>query len=102
MQKKRYHVRNWQDYNEALVKRGYINFWFDEEVIQQWYATETQHKRGRPKIYSDMAIQCALTMREVFRLPLRATEGLIRSFIEWGNLGIQSPDYSTLCLRQKS
>ncbi len=32
---------------------------------------------------------------------MRATEGLIRSLIEWGNLGIQAPDYSTLCLRQK-
>ena len=101
MQKKRYHVRNWQDYNEALVKRGYLNFWFDEEVIRQWHAIENTGKRGRPKIYSDIAIQCALTIREIFHLPLRATEGLIRSLIEWGNLDIQAPDYSTLCLRQK-
>ncbi len=101
MQKKRYHVRNWKDYNEALVKRGDINFWFDEEVIRQWHLPENTGKRGRPRIYSDIAIQCALTMREIFRLPLRATEGLIRSFIKWGNLDIQSPDYSTLCLRQK-
>lgn len=39
-------------------------------------------------------------MREIFHLPLRATEGLIHSLIEWGNLGIRAPDYSTLCLRQ--
>jgi hypothetical protein len=101
MQKKRYRVRNWQDYNEALVKRGYINFWFDEKVIRQWHMTDNTGKRGRPKVYSDIAIQCALTIREVFHLPLRSTEGLIRSLIEWGNLGIQAPDYSTLCLRQK-
>lgn len=101
MQKKRYHVRNWKDYNEALVKRGELNFWFDEKVIRQWYSIENTGKRGRPRVYSDIAIQCALTMREIFHLPLRATEGLIRSFIEWGNLDIQSPDYSTLCLRQK-
>jgi hypothetical protein len=101
MQKKRYHVRNWQDYNEALVKRGYINFWFDEEVAQQWHLTENTGKRGRPKVYSDIAIQCALTLREIFHLPLRATEGLIHSLIEWGNLSIKAPDYSTLCLRQK-
>jgi hypothetical protein len=101
MQKKRYRVRNWQDYNEALVKRGAINFWFDEEVIRQWHLAENTGKRGRPRIYSDIAIQCALTIREVFHLPLRATEGLIRSFIEWGNLDIRAPDYSTLCLRQR-
>lgn len=40
-------------------------------------------------------------MRELFHLPLRATEGLIRNLIEWRALGIQAPDYSTLCLRQK-
>lgn len=101
MQKKRYHVRNWQDYSEALVKRGYLNFWFDEKVIRQWNAMESTGKRGRPKVYSEIAVQCALTMREIFHLPLRATEGLIRSLIEWGNLDIQAPDYSTLCLRQK-
>jgi hypothetical protein len=102
MQKKRYHVRNWKDYNEALVKRGYLNFWFDEEVIRQWHVIENTGKRGRPKVYSDIAVQCALTIREVFHLPLRATEGLIRSLIGWGNLSIQAPDYSTLCLRQKN
>lgn len=101
MQKKRYYIRNWQDYNEALVKRRTVNFWFDEKVIQQWHITESTGKRGRPKVYSDIAIQCALTLREIFHLPLRATEGLIRSLIEWGKLKIQSPDYSTLCLRQK-
>lgn len=32
---------------------------------------------------------------------MSATEGLIRSLIELGRLNIQSPNYSTLCLRQK-
>ena len=102
MQKKQYHVRNWKDYNDALVKRGTVDFWFDEEAIRQWHTIENTNKRGRPKIYSDIAIQCALTMREIFHLPLRATEGLIRSLIVQGNLGIQAPDYSTLCWRQKN
>lgn len=102
MQKKQYRIRNWHDYNEALVKRGDINFWFDEEVIRQWYSEETTGKRGRPRIYSDVAIQCALTIREVFHLPLRATEGLISSLIELAELDIQAPDYTTLCLRQKN
>jgi hypothetical protein len=36
-----------------------------------------------------------------YRLQLRATKGLIRSFIKWGNLDIQFPVYSTLYLRKK-
>lgn len=58
-------------------------------------------KRGRPKQYSDIAIQCALTIRQIFHLPLRATQGLIDSLIQWVQLGINSPDYTTLCIRQK-
>jgi hypothetical protein len=29
--KKKYKVRNWKEYNEALVNRGRIEFWLSEE-----------------------------------------------------------------------
>ncbi len=32
--------------------------------------------------YSEMAIQCALTLREVFKLTLRATQGFLLSLIQ--------------------
>ena len=73
--RQRYHIRNWKDYNAALVNRGSISFWFSEEAIQQWHVVEKTGKRGRPKLYADIAIQCALTLKAVFCLPLRATEG---------------------------
>jgi len=101
MPKLQHKIRNWRDYNQGLVNRGRITLWFDEEAIQHWYATKKTGKRGRPKRYSDIAIQCALTIRQVFHLPLRATEGLMHSLIQWAQLGINSPDYTTLCLRQK-
>ena len=71
--KHKYRIRNWKDYNEALVSRGRITFWFDEESIKKWHKTKKTGKRGRPKLYADIAIQCALTIREIFRLPLRGT-----------------------------
>ncbi len=33
--KQRFQIRNWRDYNEALVKRGSITFWFDEKSISK-------------------------------------------------------------------
>ena len=102
MAKKQYCVRNWSDYNEGLVQRGSITFWFDEEVISEWHKLKQAPSRGRPRLYSDTAIECALTLRSLFRLPLRATEGLIKSLLLLGKLPLLAPDYTTLCKRQKA
>lgn len=99
--KKKYQVRNWKGYNQALVNRGRITLWFDEESIGQWYNQKKSGKRGASKTYSDIAILCGLTLREVFHLPLRATEGLVLSLIQLMGLELEAPDYSTFCRRQK-
>jgi hypothetical protein len=49
-----------------------------------------------------MAVQCVLTLKAVFQLPLRATEGLVRSLIRLMGLSLPVPDYSTVCRRQKT
>lgn len=102
MPKRHYRVRNWKEYNAALVNRGSMTFWFSEENIEKWHASSASGKRGHPVIYNDIAIICALTLRALFHLPLRATEGLLKSLIQQLGLGIRCPDYSTLCKRQKS
>jgi len=99
MAKQQYRVRNWSDYNQSLIQRGSLTFWFDEESIEDWLA-EPAFKRGRPKIYSDIAIECALMMGSVFHLPLRAIQGLMRSLIELAGLPLPTPHYTTLCRRR--
>ena len=32
----RYRVRNWSDYNRALIARGRLTFWFDEDAVAAW------------------------------------------------------------------
>ena len=100
--KKQYRIRNWPEYNKALVNRGSLTIWFDEKSIAEWHNTEQSGQRGRPQDYSDTAIICALTLRNLFRLPLRATQGLVMSLIEVLHLPITAPTYSTLCRRQSS
>ena len=34
--KVQYRVRNWAEYNKALVKRGAITVWVDDIVIDNW------------------------------------------------------------------
>ncbi len=69
-------------------------------MLQHWRKQERTGKRGKPRLYSDQAIVCALRLREVYRLPLRATEGLLHSLITLLKADITAPSYSTLCRRQ--
>jgi hypothetical protein len=101
MNKKLYRVRNWGEYNQSLVKRGSITFWFSEEALQQWKSTERSGKRGRPEKYSSVAIHCGLTLKVLLKLTFRATEGLIGSLLELLKWDLEVPDYSLLCKRQK-
>ena len=55
MEKQRYKIRNWKEYNEALVNRGRLTLWFDKEMITAWHDVENIH-RGHPFTYSDVAM----------------------------------------------
>lgn len=100
--KKKYRIRHWGQYNKALVKRGSLTLWFDEESIKKWHKPSKKKGRGRPYQYADIAIQCMLTLKAVFGLPLRSTQGLVESLIELVALPINAANYSTVCRRQKT
>ncbi len=91
-----YKVNNWARYNESLVSRGDITFWFDEDVLDAWEHDNAEWKVGRPFTYSDLAIESLLMLRELFRLPYRQTEGLGRALIKLMGVGVQIPDYTSL------
>jgi hypothetical protein len=94
----RYRVRNWAAYNESLRQRGSLTIWIDEEALVQWYAAPSG-KVGQPDFYSDLAIRMALTLRTVYHLALRQTEGFVSSVMKMMGIDLEIPDYSTLCRR---
>jgi len=94
-----YKITNWAKYNESLVRRGDITFWFDEDVIDAWEHDNTESKVGHPFVYSDTAIESLLTLRELFRLPYRQTEGLGRALARLMQADIAIPDYTSLAKR---
>lgn len=69
-------VTNWSEYDAALRQRGSLTVWFTEEAIAAWRAEPRTTRGGQPH-YSALAITTALTLRAVFRLALRQTEGLM-------------------------
>ena len=97
--KRRYRIRNWRDYNSALVRRGSLTLWVEQGVVGRWRDSAAPVKRGRRRFYSDLAITCALTLREVYHLPLRSTQGLVRSVLWLLGADLPVPHYSTLSRR---
>ena len=91
-------VTNWADYDASLRQRGSLTVWFTAEAIAGWRAEPRTTAGGQPW-YSSLAILTALTLRAVFRLALRQTEGLIGSVIGLLGIELQVPDHSTLSRR---
>ena len=63
-----------------------------------WRATPSG-KPGGQRRYADVAIEAALTIRMVFHLPLRQTEGFLRSLSQMLDVDLPIPDHTTLSRR---
>jgi hypothetical protein len=100
--KRQYRIRNWRDYNKALVGRGSLSLWIDTHSTDTWLDHDNPHRRGRRRRYTHSAILCALHLREVYHLPLRATEGLARSILHLMQVELPTAHYSTLSRRARS
>jgi hypothetical protein len=95
---KKYRIRNWSEYNKALVNRGSLTIWFSNESLEKWNAEPSPH-RGRPRVYSDEAILCALMIKAVYKLPFRALRGFMLSMIGLLGLCLKVPCYTRVCRR---
>src|SRR5215213_8237986 len=94
-------VTNWPAYDASLRQRGSLTVWFTDEAVEAWKAEPRTTPGGQPH-YSDLAILTALTLKAVFRLALRQTEGLIGSVIHLLGLALSVPDHTTLSRRAET
>ncbi len=99
--KSQYRVRNWPEYEAGLKKRGDLTVWFSDDALEGW-RVPAEGKPGGQRTYSDVAIEAALTIRMVFHLPLRQTEGFLRGLAELLKIDLPIPDHTTLSRRLKN
>ena len=99
--KQKHKLMNWREYDASLRQRGCLTVWFTDDAIEGWRAAPRTTPGGQPW-YSSLAILTALTLKAVFRLALRQTEGLIGSVIGLLGLDLAVPDHSTLCRRAET
>ena len=96
--KQKRRLTNWPAYEASLRQRGDLTVWFTDDAVAAWRA-EPRTSRGGQPWYSPLAILTALTLRAVFHLALRQTEGLIGSLIRLLGLDLPVPDHPTLSRR---
>lgn len=95
----RYRVRNWKEYNQALIRRGSLTVWIEQATLAAWCQNMREGLVGAPTTYSDLAIQTLLTLKAVFSLPLRQTQGFVQSVLQLMATDLAIPSYSTLSRR---
>src|ERR671927_1743815 len=96
--RQRHRVTNWAAYEASLRQRGSLTVWLTDEAIRAWRAEPRTTPGGQPW-YSPLATLTALTLRALFRLGLRQTEGLIGSILRLLGLELRVPDHTTLSRR---
>jgi IS5 family transposase len=98
--KSRYRVRNWAEYEAGLQKRGDLTVWLSDAALDAWREPPSG-KPGGQRTYADIAIEAAQTIRMVFHLPIRQTEGFLRSVVDLLEVDLPIPDHTTLSRRLK-
>lgn len=96
MSKAKYKISNWKQYNQALINRGSITFWVDDNTIQSWHCKEHHRQRGRGFAFTDGAIETALMIKGIFKLRLRALQGFLDSIFTLMDVPLKSPSYSCI------
>ncbi len=96
--KSRYRIGNWPEYEAGLRRRGDLTVWLSEDAINSWREPPSG-KPGGQRRYGDVAIEAALTIRMIFHLPLRQTEGFLGSLARMLEIDLPIPDHTTLSRR---
>ena len=93
-----YRVKNWRAYDQSLRDRGDMTVWISQDAIDAWTSPQTD-KRGAQPLYAEVAIATALTLRLLFHLPLRHTEGFLHAILTLMDVTLPCPDHTTLSRR---
>ena len=90
-----YRLHNWSEYDKSLRDRGDVTLWISQEAIDAWTPPHNGQRGAQPR-YADIAIETALSLRLLFHLPLRQTEGFLHALLTLMDVTLPCPDHTTL------
>jgi len=94
-----YRIRNWREYNRALTQRGSLTVWISQDALTHWTTTEKTGARGASPIYTDLAIETMATVKALYGLAGRQTQGFLQSLFQLMKIQLTVPEHSTLSRR---
>ncbi len=71
-----------------------MTLWLSADGTDAWRPSPSGRPGGQ-KRFSDVTIETALVLRLVFSLPLRQTEGFVRSVLALMGADLDAPDHTT-------
>ena len=94
-------IKNWSEYNKSLKNRGNLSIFISESLIKDGRIVMPPRtgRVGRPMEYTDELLEFVLTIRELFRLPLRQTIGFVEFLFKLMGIDSSVPDYTTVSKR---
>jgi IS5 family transposase len=98
--KTKYRVENWPEYDRAVMQRGDLTLWISADAIDAWKPGPSG-RRGGQRRFTDLAIETALKLRLILKLPLRQTEVFLRSVLSLMGIDLEAPDHTTLSRRSQ-
>lgn len=95
-----YKVTNWSEYNRSLKERGNLQVWIPAATLDNWHYSGMKEKGGQLE-YSDSCIEICLSIKFLFKLGYRQTQGFIESIFSLAKIQKKVPSYSVMCQRCK-
>ena len=92
--RRRKSIKNWREYNAGLKRRYDLTVWVDDGVFAK--PRRQRGQKGRSRQYVDALIEMGATLKALYRLPYRGTEGMMRSLFRLMGRTDNVPDYTTL------
>ena len=83
-----------------FAQQRHLTLWLSADARDAWRPSPSGQPGGQQR-FSDLAITTALTLRLVFRLPLRQAEGFVRSVLSLMDVDLEAPDHTTLSRRSR-
>ena len=96
--KSSYRLSNWPAYEAGLRQRGSVTVWLTEDAQKAWCHSGRRKPGGR-RVYSNVAIETFWTIRTIYGLALRQTEGFVQSLFDLARVALPVPDHSTVSRR---
>lgn len=96
-----YKLTNWSEYNKNLKKRGKLTIWLSKDVKECWLYKDERSVGGKI-VYSDVAIEFCLTIKHLYGLGYRQTEGFVEDLFELCKIDLAVPSYTQIQRRSET